>query len=321
MSNFYNELDELFSSSNQEDQNKETTNSTIISSPTSLELEIIQDELFDQMIYEKEVEQEESIILKERQIECMEHLLIPEQNLLDESGNSLTASKLTKNDAQVDIENDEFGSKEVVSSENVNEKSSEGLNVLTPRQLRFSEGVDFPMDKHIFIDSCLQRDEELKSHKLKIKEEKKSKYYVVPIGPKPDFSAHGDFAEILELDYAEKLKEYNEKVESMKKIKAEDLRLEKIQKENEKARIAKERAQKKIERTLSKLQNLVFKFGHFANVVGYNESQSILKLAIPRTYHRVINKRGDIIKTAPFIEISKTIDAFYCYNYKLCIFR
>lgn len=288
MNKFHHELDDIFSSSKDglpiKPNAESDTNESSVNTPEADSFESTA-----QFISEIETDKESQLIVNEQKINCIEQ----------EVGNSNISQ--SKKD----------------TSENNQDGILSNMEGLVPRKIESNEGIEFPVDKHTFIDSCLQRNDEIKVRKLKEKEDKASKYYVVPIGPKPDFSSYGDFAEIMELGYAKELEEYNQKVEAMKKRKAEDLRLEKIKEDNRKAEIARERATKKIEKTLKKLQSQVIKFGHFSEVVGYNDSHSLVKLAIPRTYHRLLNNRGYIIKTAPFIEISQTKDIFYCYNYKL----
>ena len=170
------------------------------------------------------------------------------------------------------------------------------------------------LDKHDYLEYNANKDKEKKAKLILEKEQKKDKYYVEKVGPKPDFSSYGDFAEIMEMEYQEKVEQYNKKVEDMKKKKAADLRDEKIQKDIEKAKIAREKADLKYDRKIKQLQSRVFNQGHLANIAGFNESHKLIKLGIPRTYHRLIDYNGNILCTAEFIEMSTTKPAFYFYD-------
>jgi hypothetical protein len=170
------------------------------------------------------------------------------------------------------------------------------------------------LDKYDYLEYNANKDKEKKEKLILEKEQKKDKYYVEKVGPKPDFSSHGDFADILELEYQQKVEEYKKKVEEMKKKKAEDIRLEKIQKENEKAKIAKYKADLGFDRKRKQLEKKIRIQGHSADIVGFNESHKLIKLGIPRTYHRLINYDGKVLCTAQFIELSTTMPAFYFYD-------
>ena len=169
-------------------------------------------------------------------------------------------------------------------------------------------------DKYDLLYYNANKEKEKKEKIILEKEQKKDKYYVEKVGPKPDFSSHGDFAEIMEMEYQEKVELYNKKVEEMKKKKADDVKNEKIQKEIEKARIAKEKADSKYDRKIKQLQSRIFKQGHLANIAGFNESNKLIKLGIPRTYHRLIDYDGKVLCTAEFIEMSTTSPAFYLFD-------
>lgn len=169
-------------------------------------------------------------------------------------------------------------------------------------------------DKYDLLNYNADKEKEKKEKIILEKEQNKDKYYVEKVGPKPDFSSYGDFAEIMELEYQEKVEQYNKKVEEMKKKKADDIRLEKIQKEIEKARIAKEKADSKYDKKIKQLQSRIFKQGHLANIAGFNESSKLIKLGIPRTYHRLIDYDGKVLCTAEFIEMSTTSPAFYLFD-------
>jgi len=170
------------------------------------------------------------------------------------------------------------------------------------------------IDKHDYLEYNANKEKEKKEKLLLEKEQKKDKYYVEKVGPKPDFSSHGDFADILELEYQQKVEEYNKKVDEMKKKKAADLRDEKIQKDIEKAKTAKFKADLRFDRKIKQLEKKVRIQGHSANVVGFNESHKLIKLGIPRTYHRLIDYDGTILCTAEFIEMSTTRPAFYFFD-------
>jgi hypothetical protein len=170
------------------------------------------------------------------------------------------------------------------------------------------------LDKHDYLEYNANKDKEKKAKLILEKEQKKDKYYVEKVGPKPDFSSHGDFADILEMEYQEKVEQYNKKVEDMKKKKAADLRDEKIQKDIEKAKTAKFKADLRFDRKIKQLEKKIRIQGHYANVVGFNESHKLIKLGIPRTYHRLIDYNGNILCTAEFIEMSTTKPAFYFYD-------
>ena len=273
------------------------------------------DEFDTQIINKCKEELEGALILKEQQISCLNRELFSEKIVNLDSGTTKLDSDLISSESKSFLD---VGASGIISNSNLETEFIASRNdVLVPRKIESHEGFDFPMGKQNFIDSCLKKSDDLKIRNQIHKEKKDSKYYVSPLRPKPDFSIHGDFAEIMELGYAKEVEEYNEKVLAMKKLKDEDERLEKIRKENAKNEAARQRAIKKIEKTIKKLQSQVFKFGHYSEVVGYNDSQSLIKLGIPRTYHRLVDKRGYIIKTAPFIEVSQTRDAFYCYNSRL----
>lgn len=169
-------------------------------------------------------------------------------------------------------------------------------------------------DKYDLLNYNANNEKKKKEKIILEKEQKKDKYYVEKVGPKPDFSSHGDFAEIMEMEYQEKVEQYNKKVEEMKKKKADDVKNEKIQKEIEKARIAKEKADSKYDRKIKQLQSRIFKQGHLANIAGFNESNKLIKLGIPRTYHRLIDYDGKVLCTAEFIEMSATSPAFYLFD-------
>lgn len=169
-------------------------------------------------------------------------------------------------------------------------------------------------DKYDLLYYNANKEKEKKEKIILEKEQKKDKYYVEKVGPKPDFSSHGDFAEIMEMEYQEKVEQYNKKVEEMKKKKADDVKNEKIQKEIQKARIAKEKADSKYDRKIKQLQSRIFKQGHLANIAGFNESNKLIKLGIPRTYHRLIDYDGKVLCTAEFIEMSTTSPAFYLFD-------
>lgn len=169
-------------------------------------------------------------------------------------------------------------------------------------------------DKYDLLNYNANKEKEKKEKIILEKEQKKDKYYVEKVGPKPDFSSHGDFAEIMEMEYQEKVELYNKKVEEMKKKKADDVNNEKIQKEIEKARIAKEKADLRFDRKVKQLEKKIRIQGHYADIVGFNESHKLIKLGIPRTYHRLINYDGKVLCTAQFIEMSTTMPAFYFYD-------
>ena len=169
-------------------------------------------------------------------------------------------------------------------------------------------------DKYDFLNYNAKKEKEKKEKLILEKDQKKDKYYVEKVGPKPDFSIHGDFADIMELEYQQKMEEYKVKVEEMKKRKADDVEREKIQKEIEKVRIAKEKADSKYDRKIKQLQSRIYKQGHFANIAGFNESNKLIKLGIPRTYHRLIDYEGKVLCTAEFIEMSTTSPAFYLFD-------
>ncbi len=169
-------------------------------------------------------------------------------------------------------------------------------------------------DKYDFLDYYARKEKEKKEKLILEKVQKKDKYYVEKVGPKPDFSIHGDFAEIMEMEYQQKVEEYKLKVAEMKKRKAEDIKNEKIKKEIEKARIAKEKADRKYDRKIKQLQSRIYNQGHFAKVVGFNETNKLIKLGIPRTYNRLIDYNGHILCTAEFIEMSTTRPAFYFFD-------
>jgi hypothetical protein len=177
------------------------------------------------------------------------------------------------------------------------------------------------LDKYDYLEYNANKDKEKKEKLILEKEQKKDKYYVEKVGPKPDFSRHGDFSDILELEYDQKVEEYKKKVEEMKKKKAADVRDEKIQKEIEKAKIARYKADLRFDRKIKQLEKKIRIQGHSADIVGFNESHKLIKLGIPRTYHRLINYDGKVLCTAQFIEMSTTKPAFYFYDADRAKFR
>lgn len=243
MVNNYHELDELFSSSNQEGQNKETTPSSIINSPTSFELETIQDELFEQMILEKEAEQEESISLKERQIECLDHELRSKQNQDLETNVQLLGCDSTKNCKEVEIEVDKSEKDICLSSEN-----ESAMIKIVPKRAESGEGFDFFMDGHEFKSDYFKRFDEEKRKSLRVKEEKERRYHVEKVEPRTDFSEYGELADIFEEQHKQKMIEYKQNLERVKKLKAEDKERENLQKQLKREKLAKERSDRKVER-------------------------------------------------------------------------
>ena len=202
-----------------------------------------------------------------------------------------------------------------VSDEDITEELFQTLDEKVKKEGHLGEYLaNMRLDKHDYLEYNANKDRDKKEKLILEKEQKKDKYYVEKVGPKPDFSSYGDFAEIMELGYQQEVEEYKKKVEDMKKKKAADLRDEKIQKENEKAKTAKFKADLTFDRKIKKLQNQIYKQGHYANVVGFNESNKLIKLGIPRTYHRLIDYNGTILCTAEFIEMSTTQPAFYFYD-------
>jgi len=177
------------------------------------------------------------------------------------------------------------------------------------------------LDKHDYLEYNANKDKEKKAKLILEKEQKKDKYYVEKVGPKPDFSSYGDFAEIMEMEYQEKVEQYNKNVEDMKKKKAADLRDEKIQKDIEKAKTARYKADLRFDRKIKQLEKKIRIQGHYADIVGFNESHKLIKLGIPRTYHRLINYDGKVLCTAQFIEMSTTKPAFYFYDADRAKFR
>ena len=202
-----------------------------------------------------------------------------------------------------------------VSDEDITEDLFQTLDEKVKKEGHLGEYLaNMGSDKYDFLHYNANKEKEKKDMLILEKEQKKDKYYVEKVGPKPDFSIHGDFADIMEMEYQEKVEQYNKNVEEMKKKKADDVKNEKIQKEIEKARIAKEKADSKYDRKIKQLQSRIFKQGHLANIAGFNESNKLIKLGIPRTYHRLIDYDGKVLCTAEFIEMSATSPAFYLFD-------
>jgi hypothetical protein len=202
-----------------------------------------------------------------------------------------------------------------VSDEDITEELFQTLDEKVKKEGHLGEYLaNMRSDKYDLLSYNANKEKEKKEKLILEKEQKKDKYYVEKVGPKPDFSIHGDFADIMEMEYQQKVEEYRAKVAEMKKRKAEDVKNEKIQKEIEKARIAKQKADSKYDRKIKQLQSRIYNQGHFAQVAGFNESSKLIKLGIPRTYHRLIDYDGKVLCTAEFIEMSTTSPAFYFFD-------
>lgn len=267
------------------------------------------EEVFDKMIEESEIEHEQGIQFKERQVECMGPISNEDQTHLTEFCSSKMESKCIKNDIQVTIEK---GLNEIeFSSSSKNELE---INTIVPRRAESGEGIELSIDDIDFKSGYFKRIEEERQKALKEKDAAEKRYYVEKVEPRTDFSEYGDFADIFEEEHRQKMLEYKQNLDRVKKLKAEDKQSEKLQKQLQKQKLAKERSDRKVERTFKKLQSKMYTHGHYSKVVGFNESQTLLKLSIPRTYHRIVDKFGYIIKTAPFIELSQTKNSFYSYN-------
>ena len=202
-----------------------------------------------------------------------------------------------------------------VSDEDITEELFQTLDEKVKKEGHLGEYLaNMRSDKYDLLSYNANKEKEKKEKLILEKEQKKDKYYVEKVGPKPDFSIHGDFADIMEMEYQQKVEEYRAKVAEMKKRKADDIRLEKIQKEIEKAKIARYKADLKFDRKVKQLEKKIHIQGHYAGIEGFNESSKLIKLGIPRTYHRLIDYDGKILCTAEFIEMSTTSPAFYFFD-------
>lgn len=305
MKNYKNMLDELFSSSQEEDVLNENIPSTVID--TQVKQNLVNDncnEIVEQMINQAEVDQEVKIILNEKYIQCIGRELIDSDSDIEEP--SVTGET---RELKVTLEYD-------VKQEDCFSEQDQSLEVLVPTKTGIDEDFDWFMDGIDFKSDYFQKIESERLKAIQEKEEKEKRYFVEKVEPRTDFSEYGEWADLYEEEHKQKLLQYKLDVARVKKLKADDKQKEKIQKEIARNKLAKERSDKKVERTFKKLQVKLERQGHYAKVIGYNDSQSLIKLSIPVTYHRLVDNCGRIIMTSPFIEVSSTKAAFYCYNNK-----
>jgi hypothetical protein len=171
-------------------------------------------------------------------------------------------------------------------------------------------------NKKLANDDC-ELDEFINEHFAYLKqkkEEKEKKYYVEPVEPWKDFSEHGDFAIAMEAGQEYEYKEYLKKVEEMKKKRAYDDKMEKEREKSIKDKRAKLAAQYRYDRKINMLKNKVKKLKIEGDVIGFSDANKLIKLAVPKIYHKVIDHSGKTIAAAEFVEISQTRSAFYLYD-------
>ena len=326
MSNYNYELDELFSSSKEEGQKNEQTPSTIISTQVSSNLNSVHDEFVEQMVNESEMEHEVKIILQEQEAECIGRELVNsvfnfeitddgEQKATNEVNESVALSDqdIVK-ELSVTVE---FDSTNVISDPSDEDQSSDAI---VPKKANLDEELDSFISGIDFKSSVFKRMELARQNAKWEREEKEKRYFVEKVEPRTDFSEYGEWAEIMEAEHKEKYEEYKQNLARIKQLKADDKQKEKLQKEIQREKLAKERSDRKVERNINKLETQLQRQGHYANVIGYNESQTMIKLSIPRTYHRLVDNCGRIIVTSPFIELSNTKPMFYYYSLKQQLF-
>lgn len=308
MANFYNELDELFSSSKHEGQKNINTPEIFISKQASPNLGPDHDEIVGQMVNDAEIDKEVKIILNEQYNQSVGRELINsvfdiEQTIIKDEAKEL----------KVTVEYD-------VSQGDCFSEQDQSLEVIVPKKNGTDLDLEWFMDGLDFKSDYFKRFEEEKRKALREKEAKEKRYYVEKVEPITDFSEYGDLADIFEEEHRQKMLEYKQNLDRVKKLKADDKQKEKIQKELQRVKLAKERSDRKVESTFKKLQSKMYLHGHYAKVIGFNDSQTMIKLSIPRTYHRLVDNCGHIIVTSPFIELSSSKPMFYYYSLKQQMF-
>ena len=202
---------------------------------------------------------------------------------------------------------------------NVEKKQTENDELLKNEDLVDDDDLNeaaIDNNKKLANDDC-ELDEFINEHfaYLKQKEEAKNKkYYVEPVKPRTDFSEFGDLADLVEEEHNEKLIEYERQVEEMKKRRAYDDKMEKEGEKSIKAKRAKLAAQYRYDRKINTLKNKVKKLKIEGDVIGFSDANKLIKLAVPKIYHKVIDHSGKTIAAAEFVEISQTRPAFYLYD-------
>jgi hypothetical protein len=295
MSNYINEMDQLFSGSQEEGTLNQSITSALINTPVTCNLNCNNDEIIEQMIHESEVEHEVKIIMEEQKLECIGHELVNQVYDVAKTTDQFDTSRV-----KVSIEYD-------LKQDTILSEQDQSLEVVVPRIITSDEEIDWFLDGVDFKSNCFRRmDEE--------REKKEKRYYVEKVEERIDFSEYGELADIFEDEHKKKVENYKQELDRVKKLKEADKQSEKHLKDLQKKKLADDRLNKKIEATFKKLQLRLSNQGHYASVIGYNDSQTLIKLSIPAPYHRLVDNRGQIIITARFIELSATKNAFYCYK-------
>jgi hypothetical protein len=247
------------------------------------------------MIHEFEFEQEVKIVIEEQKLECIGRGLVNQVYDIVK-----TTDQFDTTGIKVSVEYD-------VSQDTFIAEKEKSIEVIVPRAMSSDEEIDIFLEGVDFKSTCFRRmDAE--------KERKEKRYYVEKVEDRTNFSEYGELADIFEDEHKKKVENYKQELERVKKLKESDKQSEKLQKELQKKKLAEDRLNRKIEATFKKLQLRLSNQGHYASVIGYNDSQTLIKLSIPAPYHRLVDNRGQIIFTARFIELSATKNAFYCYK-------
>jgi hypothetical protein len=216
MSNYIDEMDQLFSSTQEEGALNESIPSTLINTPVTCNLlNSNNDEIIEQMIHESEVEQEVKIIIKEQQLGCNDLELINPACDVDEN-----TDQFETNGVKVSVEYD-INQEDLLSDEDFGDGDESDMGIDSNKK---TDKYNFDVDE--FIDDHF-------AYLKQKEEEKEKKYYIEPVEQYKDFSEYGDFADVMEAGHAYEYREYIKKVQEMKKTRVED---EKREKELEKAR-------------------------------------------------------------------------------------